>query len=101
MGSYREPFCFVSTVFLSAVSAVKEPNGTCQHLSKSAHGKETQCLTQFSREIGELHTLAALNSNDCTFLQASTHTHTPHTNNPHRVLHGLDMGDNADSLLFH
>lgn len=96
MGSYREPFCFVSTMFLSAVSAVKEPNGTCQCLSKSAHGKRNQCLTQFSREIGELHTFAALNSNDCTFLQASTHTHT-HTalltlNNPHRVFHGLGHG---------
>ncbi len=51
MGSYREPFCFVSTMFLSAVSTVKEPNGTCQRLSKSAHRKEANASLSLAEKL--------------------------------------------------
>lgn len=66
-GAGGEPFCFVSTVFLSTVSAVKEPDGTCQQLSKSALRKEANASLSSAEKL-ELHTFAPLDTNDCTFL---------------------------------
>lgn len=52
MGSYREPFCFVSTMFLSAVSIVKRAQRDLSTSVKKCTRQRNQCLTQFSREIG-------------------------------------------------
>lgn len=60
---------------------------------KKCTQKRNQCLTEFSREIGEPHT--PLNSNDCTFLQASTHTALLTPTILSQVLRWLNMGGNT------